>query len=109
MSSGTIAVEHAALLDAAQRLLAHLRDFRSRFIHKRDSHMIHYDFADRGLSLETYLSAAMELANRGSYMPSLAVLRSALEHQLVDQLLFLGRRYKRKLTDVKRTDFNKWH
>jgi hypothetical protein len=44
----------------------------------------------------------------GTYMPAFAVVRSALEHHLVDQLLFLGRRYRRVVADMKRTDFDAW-
>ncbi len=106
---GAMAQDHSVLLASAQTLLTDIREFRGRFHETRESYAIHYDFADRALSLEGYLSAALTLAMAGSYMPSLALLRSALEHQLVDQLLFLGRRYKRVIKEVKRTDFDAWH
>ncbi len=98
--------EHGALLAAAETLLTDIREFKAHFRETRESHAIHADFAERALSLETYLSAALSLAIAGLYMPALALLRSALEHQLVDQLLFLARRYKRVITDVKRADFD---
>jgi hypothetical protein len=100
--------DHSVLLASVQTLLTDIREFRGRFQETRESYAIHYDFADRALSLEGYLSAALTLAIAGSYMPAFALLRSALEHQLVDQLLFLGRRYKQVVTDMKRTDFNVW-
>src|SRR6266571_3743981 len=104
-----MAHEHGVLLASAETLLTELRDFRLHFRETRASYQIHADFADRVLSLETYLSAALSLAIDGTYMPAFGLLRSALEHQLVDQLLFLARRYKRVIIDMKRTDFNAWH
>jgi hypothetical protein len=104
-----MAQEHGVLLASAETLLAEIKDFQQRFKETRVSYQIHADFAERALSLGEYLSAALSLAMANSYMPALALLRSALEHQLVDQLLFLGRRYKREIFDVKRTDFNTWH
>jgi hypothetical protein len=104
-----IAQDHGALLTSAQSLLSDIREFRGRFRETRESHAIHYDFVDRALSLEGYLSSSLSLAFVGSYMPAFALLRSALEHQLVDQLLFLARRYKRRASDVERTDFDKLH
>lgn len=104
-----MAQEHGVLLAAAETLLTELRDFRLRFRETRASYTIHADFADRALSLETYLSASLSLAIDGSYMPALAILRSALEHQLVDQLLFLARLYKREIIDMPRADFDAWH
>src|SRR5205823_14840295 len=101
--------EHGVLLASAETLLAEIKDFQQRFRETRVSYQIHADFAERALSLGEYLSAALSLATANSYMPALALLRSALEHQLVDQLLFLGRRYTREIFDVKRTDFNTWH
>src|SRR5438477_8527333 len=103
--SSAMAQEHGVLLASAETLLAEIKDFQQRFRETRVSYQIHADFAERALSLGEYLSAALSLAMANSYMPALALLRSALEHQLVDQLLFLGRRYKREVLDVTRTDF----
>jgi hypothetical protein len=104
-----MAQDHGVLLAQAETLMTEIRDFRSRFRETRVSHQIHTDFAERALSLESFLSAALSLAIDGTYMPALGLLRSALEHQLVDQLLFLARRYKRVITDMTRADFNAWH
>lgn len=101
--------EHGVLLASAESLLADLKEFKARFRETRHSHLIHSDFADRALSLETYLAAALNLAIANSYMPALALLRSALEHQLVDQLLFLARRYKWFNFEVARLDFDVWY
>jgi hypothetical protein len=104
-----MALDHRVLFASAQMLLTDIREFRGRFQETQESYAIHYDFADRALSLEGYLSAALTLAMAGSYMPALALLRSGLEHQMVDQLLFLGRRYKGVIKEVKRTDFDVWY
>src|SRR5216683_4301646 len=108
-SQAAMAEDHSALLTSGQTLLTDVPEFRGRFRETRESHAIHYDFADRALSLEGYLSSSLSLAFVGSYMPAFALLRSALEHQLVDQLLFLARRYKRQATGVERADFDKLH
>jgi hypothetical protein len=55
-----------------------------------------------------YLESSLYLAVQGEYMPAFAVVRAALEHHLMDRLLFLGRRYKRVLTGVKKATYEEW-
>ncbi len=98
------------MLASAQTLLADLRDFRSRIQEIGDvTYAQHGDFAERAISLETYLASALERALAGAYMPAFALLRSALEHHLVDRLLFLADTYKTRIPKFKRTDYDSWH
>lgn len=100
--------EHSGLLQAATELLTPLKDFRRHIVPGRIAHMQHDDFAERALSLSLYLSSAVDLARRDQYLPAFAVLRSALEHHLTDQLLFLATRYKQVFVDVKKETYQEW-
>jgi hypothetical protein len=100
-----IAEEHPVLLNAAGGVLGDLRDFRQRFQYGRVAHQQHDDFAERALSLEMYLSSALRLCRDDHYLAAFAVLRAGLEHHLTDRLLFVGRRYKRQYTHVKKADY----
>lgn len=64
-------------------------------------------FAERARSLAIYLSSALRLAAADEYISAFAVLRSALEHQLTDRLLFVANRYKRQYTQVKKADYRR--
>jgi hypothetical protein len=89
-------------------LLADLGGFGSRLRPGRVAHAQHGDFAERAVSLRMYLESSLNLAVQGEYMPAFAVVRAALEHHLTDRLLFLGRRYKRVLTGVKKATYEEW-
>jgi hypothetical protein len=54
-----------------------------------------------------YLSSALLLCQEDQYLAAFGVLRAAFEHHLTDRLLFLGRRYKRVYTQVKKADYEK--
>ena len=97
--------EHVPLVESAKALLGELHGFRSHVRPGPVAHQQHDDFAERALSLEIYLSSALRLWSEHEYPPSFTVLRAALEHQLVDRLLFLGRRYRRDYRGVSKSDF----
>ena len=59
--------------------------------------MQHWDFADRAGYLGEHLSAALDLAERALYPSSLSLVRTAMEHQVVDELLLLGSLYEEVL------------
>ena len=99
--------EHPELVSAANDVLADLRGFRGRLVRDQVAHFQHDEFGERAHSLERYLSSAVLLCAREEYLPAFAVLRAALEHHLTDRLLFLGRRYKRVYTGVKKRDYEK--
>jgi hypothetical protein len=72
------------------------------------SHYQHYVFSDRAGSLLNYLQPAVELASAGWYEAAFATCRAALEHHLVDTLLFLANRYRRKLPDVTAEEYERF-
>lgn len=89
-------------------LLADLGSFGSRLRPGRVAHAQHGDLAERAVSLRMYLESSLYLAVQSEYMPAFAVVRAALEHHLTDRLLFLGRRYKRVHTGVKKATYEEW-
>ena len=101
--------EHAALIRSASDLLGDLHAFRSHYVYGRVANAQHDEFAERALSLQIYLSSALRLSLANKYPPTYAVVRAALEHHLVDRLLFLGRRYKIVFTGVKKPTFDRWY
>lgn len=59
----------------------------------RVAHFAHMKFGERSRLLADHLTSALVLADSHHYPSALAVLRAALEHHLVDRLLFLANRY----------------
>jgi hypothetical protein len=86
-------VEHAALLDSATHLLDDLRELPNRLVHGEVVQHIHTEFAERARSLALHLSAGLTLTRQDHYGPALAIVRTSLEHCLLDSLVFLGTRY----------------
>ncbi len=85
--------EHAALLDSAIHLISDLLELPNRLMHGEVEYHIHTEFADRARSLALHLSAALTLAQQDLYGPALAIVRTCLEHCLLDSLVFLGTCY----------------
>lgn len=56
-------------------------------------HMQHMDHAKRVRQLADHLRAVLVLSNAGHYPSALVVVRAALEHHLMDRLLFLANLY----------------
>jgi hypothetical protein len=88
--------EHASLVDSATDVVDDLFGFQGRLRRIRIAHHQHDVFAERARSLAIYLSSALRLAEADEYIAAYAVLRAALEHHLVDRLLFVGKRYRRQ-------------
>lgn len=97
--------EHGPLVQCAAELLDLLRNFRQRIDAGEVAHQQHYVFSQRAESLSLYLQAALDLVSGHLYPPAFAVLRGALEHQVIDTLVFLGGRYVHVVQGV---DENKW-
>lgn len=55
--------------------------------------MQHYEFAERAGDLAAHLDAALTLADQALYASSLALIRTALEHQVLDELLLIATLY----------------
>jgi hypothetical protein len=92
--------DHPALLDAAHRLISHLRSFSDRMRPGEIDHAQHHEFAEQGVSLAIYLEGALRLAGAGLYPPAFGAVRSGMEHHALDRLLFLANRYRELISDV---------
>jgi hypothetical protein len=92
--------EHAGLLTAASTAITAVSELRQRLVRNDIHHVQHDDMADRARAFGDHLRSAVRLAQDDSYPSSFALLRVALEHQLLDTLIFRGRRYVRIFTDV---------
>lgn len=96
-----IVSEHGVLLQSASTLIDHLLSLHGRLVPGRVPDHRHGVFARRALCLGDLLEATLFLCIRRKYSASFAVLRGALEHHLIDQLLFLGRRYEQEFDNVR--------
>ncbi|WFE22715.1 hypothetical protein O7621_05075 [Solwaraspora sp. WMMD937] len=70
--------------------------------------MQHTDCADRVRNLGMYLQAALLQAQSNAYLSAFATLRTALEHMLVDHLVFSGARYIRVIRGVDDATWSEW-
>lgn len=68
------------------------------------AHMRHMDHAERTRQLTAHLRAALLLSRANQYPSALVVIRSALEHHLMDRLVFLANRDLRIIPKVKKVD-----
>jgi hypothetical protein len=86
-----------------------LRGLRGRLQHANDTEYAqHGDCADRARNLAEYLRAAVLLASTDAYAPAFASVRTALEHMLVDHLVFSGQRYVRMIVGVDDATWTEW-
>lgn len=72
-------------------------------------HAQHGDMADRARALAHHLAAALLLAEVDAYPSAFAVLRVALEHQLLDDLIFRGRRLVQLVKGVTADQWAEWN
>lgn len=100
--------EHSELARTAEILVEHLADSRTRLLSGEVAHGQHYEFAERAWSLHVHLRGALALFGGHLYPSAFAVLRTALEHHVVDHLLFLGNRYKRTVANVTDETLAEW-
>ena len=99
----TIRDDHGDLPLHAARLVEHLESVRGRFVASRVGHQQHNDSAERSKLLADQLRASLLLAERAHYATGFTTIRTALEHHLVDRLLFLANRYL-QVYPVKKAD-----
>jgi len=103
------AYEHQALLHTADNLVGELLDLGRRLNHLDDTtHWQHQEFADRVRNLGLYLRSAVLVACEDIYAPAFASLRTALEHMLVDHLVFNGQRLIRFADGVDDETWAEW-
>jgi hypothetical protein len=100
--------EHAVLVDSAFSVLNDLEGLPGRLLHGEVHHYIHTELADRARSLALHLSAALTLTRQDYYGPAFALLRTSLEHRLLDSLVFLGRRYVQVFKNVDEEQWKDW-
>jgi hypothetical protein len=100
----TKADDHGTLPLYAERLLRYLAEIEGRCAHGPTMHMQHVDHANRARQLGNHLEAAVQLSGSRHYPSSLVVIRAALEHHLMDRLIFLANRYVETYTGIKKED-----
>jgi hypothetical protein len=100
--------EHRLLYESQEKLISHLFQFRDRMAPREVDHLQHHEFADSSASLAVYLRASVTLTEADLYPSAFAVLRSALEHQALDQLYFLADRYTELVAGVDEETFQDW-
>ncbi len=104
----TLGDGHAELQAAAEDLLARLEGVPDRLDPGAVAHAHHYRFAQRAVWLGYHLAAAMSLSRTSAYPSAFAVLRAALEHHVIDLLLFLGDRYRQVFVGVSSDDWARY-
>lgn len=100
--------DNVGLQNACAGLLHDLSDSQSRLHHGDPTYHAHIEFADRAISLSEYLKGALALITEDKYAPAFAVLRAAMEHHLLDLLLFRGHVYTVIAADVSEETLAEW-
>lgn len=85
--------DHETLPAHAERMLARLEALHGLSEHGDAMHMQHVDHAKRARQLADHLRAVLALSDGLHYPSALVVVRAALEHHLMDRLIFLANRY----------------
>ncbi len=87
-----LAAEHGALLDVCKQLLDVLGAGTGLLRPSRRVDGRHYDYVDRMELLRGTLASALDLVALNDYPSAFAILRTGLEHHLIDRLVFLANR-----------------
>lgn len=85
--------DHGLLPAHAERMLARLETLDNLAVPGRVEHMQHRDHSRRTRQLADHLRAIVALSDAGRYASALVVVRAALEHHLIDRLIFLANRW----------------
>ncbi len=97
------------LRDAARCLIDRLLDCEAALRPRGEvQHMQHTEFAWRARLLGMCLDSALAAASAQHYPTALALLRTALEHQVFDRLLFLASRHVQVIEDVSDEVWARW-
>jgi hypothetical protein len=100
----TLSDDHGTLPAQAARMLDYLATVERRHVYGKSSNMIHMDHAKRARQLASHLRAVITLSESGHYASALVIVRAALEHHLMDRLLFLSRLYVESYGGIKKED-----
>lgn len=98
---------HDAVPGHAARLLSHLDTLERRHGPGRVDHLQHLEYAKRAAQLGDHLHAAPTLSEANLHPSALVVIRAALEHHLMDRLIFLATRYVESNGGIKVEDLPK--
>jgi hypothetical protein len=101
--------DHGSLPAHAERMLTRLELIEDLTVPGDTAHMQHMDHAKRVRQLAQHLRAVLLLSETRHYPSALVVMRSALEHHLMDRLIFLATRYIVVYTTVKKKDVPSWN
>ena len=99
--------DHGSLRDAAIATIHELRGFDGSMHRDQVDHLQHRDFALRGHHLGMHLIGVRELSDNRLYPSAFALLRTALEHHLIDHLVFLSNRYVQIFDNVSDDQWNR--
>ena len=100
--------EHRELVAAWNSLNDTMDGLPQRLQWGDTQHMDVTDMADRVRGLSIHLDSAVVLAGQFRYEPGLALLRSGLEHCVVDWLVFLGRTMVQRFSGVDDATWDEW-
>lgn len=100
--------DHGTLPVHAERLIKRLETIGSLSVPGDVAHMQHMDHAARAGQLAGHLRATLLLSDAHHYPSALVVVRSALEHHLMDRLVFLANKDLRIISKVKKVDLAAW-
>lgn len=99
--------DHGTLPRHAELLLRRLEGLEGQGGAGGTTHMQHLDYAKRARQLADHLRGIIELSESQRYPSALVVVRAALEHHLMDRLIFLANRYVETYGGVKKEDVPK--
>jgi hypothetical protein len=94
--------DHGALPVHAERLLSRVEDLHGLSVHLDSTHMQHVDHAKRARQLADHLRGILALSDARRYPSALALVRAALEHHLMDRLIFLATRHVETYGGIKK-------
>lgn len=89
----TLHDDHGLIAAHAGRLIHRLETLQSMTGPMKVAQHQHMQFAERGRALADHLSGIVTLTDAKHYASALALVRVALEHHLIDRLLFLANRW----------------
>lgn len=94
--------DHGTLPAHAERLLVRLEGLHGISDHGPTMHMQHVDHAKRAGQLAEHLRSVLVLNDAHRYPSALVVVRAAVEHHLIDRLIFLANRYVETYGGIKK-------
>src|SRR5688572_30443264 len=100
--------EHVALVSTWEAVHLILDRMRTRLQWHGTEHVDVEDKADRVRGLGSHLAAAIRLLEEFRYESAFALIRTSLEHVVVDWLVFCGNTYVQRFRSVSDKDWAEW-